>query len=92
MYPGRKVDPSDDAMIAIFQHLSDDEANLYALVLAAAEIDHRIFKTWSGWAIAVRASDIAHAVASIDAYRLENPEAPAPDAAPTGRALRQASW
>lgn len=86
------MDSSDDAMIAIFQHLSDLEADLYALVLAATGIDHRVFKSWAGWAIAVWPADIARAMASIDAYRLENPDAPVPDAAPATRALRQSSW
>ena len=87
-----RMESSDGAMIAIFQQLSSDVADLYALVLTAAGIDHRIVKSWAGWAIAVWPADAARAAAAIEAYRQENPETIARERVAAPPILRQASW
>ena len=77
-------------MVVILESLSADRSDIFALVLTADGIGHRVIKSWSGWAIAVRPEDAARAIAGIDTYLRENPEIiPSQD---TAASLRQASW
>ena len=79
-------------MIAIYQSLSGDQADLISLVLTAAAIEHRVVKSWSGWMIAVLPADAAAAMIAVEAYRQENPDTAAPGSAAIDHGTRQTSW
>ena len=79
-------------MIIILQHLPQETANVYSLVLSAEGISHQVVKSWSGWSIRVDESDAVRAIIGIDQYRMENPKASAQNEALAGQALLQASW
>lgn len=79
-------------MITIYQYLSGEQADEYSLVLTATGIAHRVFKSWSGWTLAVPVEDMARALDGIETYRRENPALPVPDTGGLTRPLHQASW
>lgn len=61
-------------MILLIDNLSHETAEVYALVLASANIPHRLLGDGFGWGIYVRESDFEIAADGIERYCLENPE------------------
>jgi membrane associated rhomboid family serine protease len=60
-------------MVPILNHLDQERANTYSLVLSALGIAHRLVPSPSGYRIDVPASDADTALRAIDRYRSENP-------------------
>ena len=61
-------------MYIIFKNLSEDDADLYQLVLSSAGISHHLRKGGHGWEIRVNDSDYEKALIAIEQYLKENPE------------------
>ena len=78
---------SPETVVAVSS--SSRRADEWSTVLAASGIDHRLFQTPGGWAIAVAGAAAGQAAAALAAYEEENreapvPAAPAPAAPPSG--------
>lgn len=59
-------------MQEMFKNISEDEINLYILVLTASNISHLAFKEEGLWNISVNESDVEHAHNCINQYFKEN--------------------
>ncbi len=69
-------------MAPLFAHLTAEQAQIYALVLASAGIRHTLHSHRQNWAVHVPIEARGSAVAAIAAYRRENPDQTIPTAPP----------
>ena len=56
----------------IYSRLTEAQADTCSLVLASADIAHRLERRWNGWSISVSEADAGSAVAHIEQYMAEN--------------------
>jgi rhomboid protease GluP len=74
-----KADRPWGEAVALSSDLSSDQADQYALVLAAAGIDYRFQRSGWGWTLNVDSDEADRARFEVDAYLRENPPPASPD-------------
>jgi len=61
-------------MSLLLKNLSDDDADIYRLVLSSTGISHHLSKGGHGWDIRVNDTDYEKALNAVEQYKKENPE------------------
>ncbi|RZB37448.1 MAG: hypothetical protein SRB2_01222 [Desulfobacteraceae bacterium Eth-SRB2] len=61
-------------MSLLLKNLSDDDADIYRLVLSSTGISHHLRKEGNGWDIRVNDTDYEKALNAVEQYNKENPE------------------